>query len=79
MVNLQALWWILIRDGNFAPLHLTRLSPVSPRAGFPHLAKVMGQDFSPAPWGGAGMGFDFLNPPRPAPVAKGYNCKIFIS
>ena len=45
----------------------------------------MGQDFSPAPRGGAGMGLDFLDPPRPAPprprptrVTKGYNCKILI-
>ena len=27
----------------------------------------MGQDFDPAPRGGAGMGLDFLDPPRPAP------------
>ena len=27
----------------------------------------MGQDFSPAPRGGAGMGLGFLDPPRPAP------------
>ena len=26
----------------------------------------MGQDFRPAPWGGAGMGLHFLDPPRPA-------------
>ena len=26
----------------------------------------MGQDFSPAPRGGAGMGLDFLDPPCPA-------------
>ena len=24
----------------------------------------MGQDFCPAPWGGAGMGLGFLDPPR---------------
>ena len=27
----------------------------------------MGQDFSPTPWGRAGMGLDFLDPPRPTP------------
>ena len=27
----------------------------------------MGQDFSPTPWSGAGMGLDFLDPPRPTP------------
>ena len=27
----------------------------------------MGQDFSPAPRGRAGIGLDFLDPPRPAP------------
>ena len=26
----------------------------------------MEQNFSPAPWGKAGMGLDFLDPPRPA-------------
>ena len=27
----------------------------------------MGQDFSLAPWGEAGMDLNFLDPPRPAP------------
>ena len=27
----------------------------------------MGQDFSPTPQSGAGMGLGFLDPPRPAP------------
>ena len=46
----------------------------------------MGQDFSSAPRGGAGMGLGFLDPPRPARprprpapplVTKGYNYKFF--
>ena len=57
---------------------LPRPSLTSPRVGFSRLAKVMGQDFSTTPHGGVEMGLDFLNPPRPAPVAKGYNCKFFI-
>ena len=40
----------------------------------------MGQDFSPTPLDGAGMGLDFLDPALSLPhVAKGYNCKFFIS
>ena len=53
----------------------------------------MGQDFSPAPRGKAGMSLGFLDPPRPAPplpvpapprVTKGYlnkhiNISIFYS
>ena len=46
--------------------------PASPRAGSlpsPHKGSGagMGQDFSLAPQGGAGMGLGFLDPPRPAP------------
>ena len=38
----------------------------------------MGQDFSPAPRDRAGIGLNFLDPPHPGRVAKGYNCKFFI-
>ena len=40
------------RDGNFAPP-----LPASLRADFSRPAKVMGQDFKPAPRGGAGRGW----------------------
>ena len=42
----------------------------------------MEQDFYPVPWGGVGMGLDFLDLPRLAPprprIAKSYNYKFFI-
>ena len=48
--------------------------PASPHAGFPRLVKVVvvgvggiGQDFSPAPRGGVGIGLDFLDSPHPIP------------
>ena len=56
----------LTRDDNFAPPYLTHPSP----RGFSPPRKAGGtgmrQDFSPTPRDGAGMGLDFLDPPRPA-------------
>ena len=50
----------------------------SPHASFPHLAKVVGLDFKLAPWDGAVMSLDFLDPTRPAPprIERILNCKI---
>ena len=60
------------RDGNFAPP-----APLNPsllalsHVGFSHSAKMMGvemgQNFKPAPRDEAGMGLEFLDPPRPSP------------
>ena len=52
----------------------------TPHASFPHLAKVMGQDFNPTPWGGAEMNLDFLDSTRFAPprIERVLNCKFFI-
>ena len=70
---------------NFVPPCFTSCGFSPPRKG----GQVgIGQDFSPAPRDGAGMGLEFLDSscptsplPIPAPprIDKGYNCKFFIS
>ena len=56
-------------------------SPALPCAGFLHPAKVMGQDFSLAPRGRAGMSLNFLDPshlalspPLLALPSAGFSC-----
>ena len=52
----------------------------SPYTSFPHLAKVVGQDFNPALWGGVGMSLDVLDSTRSAPprIERVLNYKFFI-
>ena len=38
--------------------------PTSPYVGFPHLIKVVEREWGKILVGGAGMGLDFLDPPR---------------
>ena len=51
------------------PAPLNPSLPASPHAGFPYLAKVVGQGWgkilAPAPRDRAGMNLDFLDPSRP--------------
>ena len=51
----------------------------SPHVSFPHPAKVVGLDFKLAPWDGAGMSLDFLDPTRPTlpRIERILNCKFF--
>ena len=61
---------ILCRDGNFALPCLTHPSSFHPTWVFPAPkggGAGMGQDFSPAPRGKAGMSLDFLDQSRPTP------------
>ena len=62
----------MIRDGNFSPPRFAPSGFSPPRKGG---GARMGQDFSPAPRGGVGMGLDFLDlpcptPPRPCPAPR---------
>ena len=71
------------RDGNFAlPAPLNPSLLTLSHVGFPHSAKMMGvemgQNFKLTPWDEAGMGLEFLDPPRPTLpyITKGYKLII---
>ena len=58
------------KDDNFVPLRLTRPFPLHPMQVFPTSQKWLGGDgerFNLAPWGGVGMGLNFLDLTHPTP------------
>ena len=71
------------RGGNFSPLRLTHPSLFHSAPVFPAPQRWWGEDgarFQPRTMGQGGMGLNFLDTLRLAPlcVTKGYNCKFFI-
>ena len=71
-----------LRDGNFSPPRLTRLSPLGFSPPYKGGGVRMGQDFSPTSRGRNGFRLFRPTPPLPVPappcVTKGYNYKFFI-